>query len=396
MQEELLRDIHEAMLEGLRGKLPFERWLERFDEIVARHGWRYRGGRDWRARVIYETNLRTARAAGRFKQMRHPDVLAAFPYWRYVHAFTRVPNEPREQHLAWDGLILPATDPWWQTYYPPNGWRCSCGVEPVTEAEMRREKGQPDKAPEIRLRKVRDPHTGEMVDYPAGVDFGWAYAPGRTWADGIAPRMRTWNVTNFTGLLRKPDPDALPPLETLAKPFPSDVLERQKALNARYQLEEGADGDLPDDVAEQLVREFLREFGADIGQPVRWETPAGSVLISEELFRYRGGRKDKIWKMGKRSRAPFILLLAETIKDPDEVWLSATEKKDKHGRLGAHIDRRYIRFDLVNGMLVIFEWNWRTWEGVTAFPPKRGNKGKTDRRQLERRREGVLLYRRQK
>ncbi len=45
MKEELLKDIHEAMLEGLRGELPFESWLERFDEIVARHGWRYRGGR---------------------------------------------------------------------------------------------------------------------------------------------------------------------------------------------------------------------------------------------------------------------------------------------------------------------------------------------------------------
>ncbi len=360
MKEELLRDIHEAMLQGLRGALPFERWLQRFDEIVARHGWRYRGGRDWRARVIYETNLRTARAAGRFKQMRHPDVLAAFPYWRYVHAFTRVPNEPREQHLAWDGLILPATDPWWQTYYPPNGWRCSCGVEPVTEAEMRREKGRPDAAPEIVLRKVKDPHTGEMVDYPAGVDFGWAYAPGRTWADGLAPRMRTWNVTNFTGLLHKPAPDALPPLEALARPFTAQ------------ELPEG----LPE---EEYVRRFLAEFGADLDAPVRFtDVAGGSVVISANLFRDASGN----WKVGKRGRARLVLLLAETIKDPDEIWLSVEEKKSGD----AIIDRRYVRFDPRTRMFVVFEWNWRTltWEGVTAHV----------RQKVEEKRQGVLLYRR--
>ncbi len=369
MKEALLEDIHQAMIEGLRGELPFDAWLERFDEIVARHGWSYRGGRTWRARVIFETNLRTARAAGRFKQMRHPDTLAAFPYWRYVHAFTRVPNEPREEHESWDGLILPATDPWWETYYPPNGWRCSCGVEVVTEAEMRREKGKPDIAPEIRHRKVKDPLTGEMVDYPDGVDFGWAYAPGHTWAEGISPRLRTWNVTNFAGLLRSPaDP---PPLAVLAKPFETG------------KLPEG----LPE---EEYVRRFLTEFGADIGQPVRFTDAAGhGVLISEELFRDAAGR----WKVGKRGRAPLVPLLAETVRDPDEIWLSAVEKPGK----GVALDRRYLRFDPDSGLLVIFEWNWRTWswEGVTAYPPKRGAKGKTDTSQMEKRRQGVLLYRRE-
>ena len=45
---------------------PVEAFREDFDAIVARLGWDYNGGRDWRTRVIYETNLNTsyARAAG--------------------------------------------------------------------------------------------------------------------------------------------------------------------------------------------------------------------------------------------------------------------------------------------------------------------------------------------
>ena len=362
MKEALLEDIHQAMIEGLRGELPFDAWLERFDEIVARHGWSYRGGRTWRARVIFETNLRTARAAGRWKQMRHPDTLAAFPYWRYVHAFTRVPNEPREEHESWDGLILPATDPWWETCYPPNGWRCSRGVEVVTEAEMRREKGRPDTAPEIRTRKVKDPLTGEMVDYPDGVDFGWAYAPGRAWADGLAPRMRTWSVTNFTGLLRNPAPEELPPLENIAKPFVAEKLP----------------GDLEE---EEYVRRFLAEFGADINEPVRFTDAVGDgIVISADLFRDAAGN----WKVKKRGRARYVLLLAKTIRDPDEIWLSVDEKKSGD----AVIDRRYIRFDPQTGLFVVFEWNWRTWawESTTAFG--------ADERLIDKRRHGVLLYRR--
>ncbi len=355
MKEALLEDIHQAMIEGLRGKLSFEAWLERFDDIVARHGWSYRGGREWRARVIYETNLRTARAAGRFKQMRHPDTLAAFPYWRYVHASTRVPSEPREEHESWDGLILPATDPWWETYYPPNGWRCSCGVEAITAAEMRRTKGQPDIAPEIRYRKRTDPHTGEMVDYPDGVDFGWAYAPGRTWALGLAPapvdpplKRHVWNVA---GLLRKPED--LPPLQELAKAPPAQArdlardadgkLNRQllddiRALVRAHDrwLKEHPGRPITEwerwgewDAANRMyVGEFYwmlhqqrPDVDADINRDVLFTDAAGTpIVISADLFRDAGGD----WKALKRERWRYIHFMAAALLDPDEIWLSST------------------------------------------------------------------------
>ncbi|WP_188815586.1 phage head morphogenesis protein [Hymenobacter cavernae] len=32
----------------------------------------------------------------------------------------------RPEHRAWDKVTLPSTHPWWDTHYPPNGWRCRC------------------------------------------------------------------------------------------------------------------------------------------------------------------------------------------------------------------------------------------------------------------------------
>lgn len=34
----------------------------------------------------------------------------------------------RQTHRGLDGITLPIDDPFWDTYYPPNGWRCRCDV----------------------------------------------------------------------------------------------------------------------------------------------------------------------------------------------------------------------------------------------------------------------------
>lgn len=35
----------------------------------------------------------------------------------------------RDEHAGLDGTTKPIDDPFWDTYYPPNGWRCRCGVQ---------------------------------------------------------------------------------------------------------------------------------------------------------------------------------------------------------------------------------------------------------------------------
>ncbi|WP_372473325.1 phage minor head protein [Capnocytophaga sp. ARDL2] len=46
----------------------------------------------------------------------------------------------RPEHATLSGIVKPIDDPFWRTYYPPNGWRCRCTVmntaEKVTEGEF--------------------------------------------------------------------------------------------------------------------------------------------------------------------------------------------------------------------------------------------------------------------
>lgn len=39
----------------------------------------------------------------------------------------------REQHKAWDGLILPINHPFWEKHLPPQDWGCRCNVEQTDE-----------------------------------------------------------------------------------------------------------------------------------------------------------------------------------------------------------------------------------------------------------------------
>lgn len=72
-----------------------------------------------RLQVIFDTNLRTARAVAQWERIqRTKDVL---PYLLYTVGPSR---EHRLAHLAWHGTLLPADDPWWETHFAPNGWGC--------------------------------------------------------------------------------------------------------------------------------------------------------------------------------------------------------------------------------------------------------------------------------
>ena len=39
----------------------------------------------------------------------------------------------RPEHAALNGVVKPIDDPFWKTYYPPNGWRCRCTVMNTAE-----------------------------------------------------------------------------------------------------------------------------------------------------------------------------------------------------------------------------------------------------------------------
>lgn len=187
---DLLLDLRAAVDKAIADGATLAQFRRDFDAIVEKYGWQYTGGRNWRTRVIFETNLRTSYAAGRWAQLQR--LKKWRPYWRYVHSDAVA--HPRPLHLAWNGLVLHADDPWWHTHFPPNGWGCQCTVEALDDYDLEQTgRHTPDTAPPDDMQDVTIGQHGpnpQIVQTPAGVDPGFGYAPGRrAWLERMAQRV---------------------------------------------------------------------------------------------------------------------------------------------------------------------------------------------------------------
>ncbi|MCB6971837.1 MULTISPECIES: phage head morphogenesis protein [Butyricimonas] len=65
------------------------------------------------------------------------DTVDEYPYLEYV---TANDEHVREEHRRLHGIILPVNDPFWNYYYPPNGWRCRCSTRKRSEREYEQKK----------------------------------------------------------------------------------------------------------------------------------------------------------------------------------------------------------------------------------------------------------------
>lgn len=181
---DLLTDLRGAVDKAITQGVSLGKFRQDFDSIVATHGWSYNGSRDWRSELIYSTNIRTSYAAGRWSQLTDSEQLQVLPYLTYKHGDSRV---PRPLHLTWNGLTLPADDPWWQTHYPPNGWGCKCRVFGSTKKEYEAASAAGKTTPlddgyytptDKEGKPLIDPTTGKVEQIPKGIDRGWDYNVG--------------------------------------------------------------------------------------------------------------------------------------------------------------------------------------------------------------------------
>jgi SPP1 gp7 family putative phage head morphogenesis protein len=208
--------------------------------IIERTGITLRGRFGWRSRVIFETNLRTSYAAGRWAQIQR--LKAVRPYLRYTAVLD---NRTRPQHRAWHGTILPVDHEFWRTHYPPNGWGCRCTVVSLSAADLeRRGWAVTDPPPSAgRLpRSVRTADGNRIVELPPGIDEGWDHNVGEAElrARGAAT-LPGWDAP-LTPRQIAPPPE-LPPLSLLAAATPAFEQARQAARHAAEALLR-ADADL--------------------------------------------------------------------------------------------------------------------------------------------------------
>jgi len=313
-KDELLTDFRGAVDKAIADGESLAQFRRRFDSIVAKHGWDYNGGRNWRSEVIYATNVRTAYAAGRYAQMTDPDVLRAMPFWQYKHGDS---VNPRPLHLSWNGTVLPANDPWFRTHFAPNGWGCKCSIVPLTRRDLARlGKSGPDEAPDDGSYTWTD-QAGNTHTIPKGIDPGWAYnvgeaAWGRTQAERAMEDQGPWRDLAPRG------PEAYGRPARIDVDQPSAALGRPVAKGEVSRLQAALRAAIGDDEATIV-------------------DPTGTrVMVTQAITDHIAAKPDSRWD-GREAFFPFI---RELIEDPYEIWMSFAES-EASGRVG--IRRKYVK-----------------------------------------------------
>ncbi|MBL4832164.1 MAG: F protein [Aliivibrio sp.] len=171
LKDDLLNDFRKAVDSAIAEGKSINWFKKEFNNIVAKHGWAHNGKASWRAKVIFDTNMRQSYNAGRYEQLQH------FDYWEYQHGDSRY---PRAMHLKWHGTTLPKDHNWWQTHFPQNGWGCKCKVRGRTAKQLERQGKKVKLPPKTELVEWTDKATGEVHKIPKGIDPGFDYTPKKT------------------------------------------------------------------------------------------------------------------------------------------------------------------------------------------------------------------------
>lgn len=377
MRLDILEDIRGAVDAAIKNGVAFGEFKKNLKPILQAKGWwgkqemtdpltgetrSFQLGSTRRLQTIFDTNMRTSYAAGHWERIQR--VKDRRPYLRYMAVLD---GRTRQQHRTWHGTVLPVDHAFWQTHYPPNGWRCRCTVQQLSERDLKRFGYTVSPDPSVQTRKWGNPRTGEIIDVPVGIDPGFAYNAGTAPSRAFTPPPKGGLPATF------PPGVDLPPLPA-PRPTPAKVL--------------------PEGLSDtQYIDSFLSEFGAKPGGAVHFTDKVGErLVISEDLFRHADGSL----KLHKGLRKTYLPLMAAAIKDPDEIWWIWEELRNKPGVW--ILRRRYLaRWSLGDGQvpaLSVFDHGKDGWTGTTIFPPKVDRTPQAQNDYLNAQRGGTLAYRR--
>lgn len=191
-EEALLAFVRDELDKAIASGTEFKDWAGTVQSRLEQSGWW--GRRDvvdtatgetvsttfdpTRLQLIFEVNTRQAYAAGRWSRIERNKDRQPYVVYRTMHD-----ERVRVSHRPWDGVALPVDHEFWDTHYPPCGWRCRCTAF-ATDArglDKLRAAGVPvqTEAPPTRWVEFTNKRTGEVSRVPHGVDPGFGYNPGK-------------------------------------------------------------------------------------------------------------------------------------------------------------------------------------------------------------------------
>lgn len=117
----MLKEINSYLYDNKGNLKTFEEFKAALDNLNIKYN------KNW-----LEAEYRTARQSSYMAQ-KWNDIQAnkeLFPNLKYK---TQEDDRVREEHAALNNIIAPIDHPFWEKYYPPNGWRCRCDAVQTAE-----------------------------------------------------------------------------------------------------------------------------------------------------------------------------------------------------------------------------------------------------------------------
>ncbi len=198
MKEDVLQDIRDALDKALADGQTFQQFQKELKPTLQKKGWwgeQFVGdsqgniehaqmGSLSRLKTIYQVNMQTSYMAGRYQtQMDNADNR---PYWQYVAVMDR---RTRPEHAELNERTFRYDDPFWNSFYPPNGWRCRCRVRALSKEDLYGANADNSKGYLSEEMALVSKKTGEMkpvavytdplTGHKIKPDVGWSYNPGK-------------------------------------------------------------------------------------------------------------------------------------------------------------------------------------------------------------------------
>ncbi|MEM5445417.1 phage minor head protein [Serratia marcescens] len=141
---DVLTDISTAQANALKDGKSQAQFKNELVPELARKGWIGKGlkaspdgeleGKQllpYRLDTIFRTNMQSSYMAGRYQGMM--ENVAFRPYWEYSAVMD---SGTRPSHASLNGRVFRYDDPFWDTFFPPNGYNCRCTVRARSERDV--------------------------------------------------------------------------------------------------------------------------------------------------------------------------------------------------------------------------------------------------------------------
>lgn len=168
---DIIQNIYDELLETIENGGTLKEFQNNINTYIEDKG--YTGLSAYRTDNIFRTNIQTAYNAGRYKQQMKTNITRNRPIWIYSAVND---SRTRPAHRALHGVARRFDDPFWETWYPPNGYRCRCSVRTASMREVERDgiKVETGDAPDVRSTT-----DGQVVSITP--DIGFDTNPAKGW-----------------------------------------------------------------------------------------------------------------------------------------------------------------------------------------------------------------------